>query len=65
MSNTLGATDSVHASAICAGVCPRLRRFTLYGWVAERRIVSREAKTEREERYEGDALFDTGIQHRL
>ena len=65
ISNTLGATESVHASAICAGRAAEFRRLALHGGVAEHGIVGGEGRAEREERDERDAVLDAGVEHRL
>ena len=65
MSSTFGATDSVHASAICAGVRPSFVGRPPDGGVAEHGIVGGERRAEREERHERDAVFDARVEHRL
>ena len=65
ISSTFGATDSVHASAICAGVRPSLLCRPPDHRVAEDGIVRSEGGAEREERNERDVVFDAGVEHRL
>ena len=64
ISSTFGATERVHASAICAGVRPSLAASAECG-VAEDGIVRGEGRAEREERNERDVVFDAGVEHRL
>ena len=65
ISSTFGATDSVQASAICAGVRPSFDGLALDGGIAQHRVVGGERGPEREERHERDAVFDAQVEYRL